>query len=145
MTSMATPIAQLPSNNGPVVSGGAEDDPLIQGVLQDMETKMSAPPPQQQRQQPSQGMGQQYATNVPINRYQPPRVGPATGLWNPELAQKAVIIAIVAFVLLNPALLQALFKAVPMLETYLGPYSMIVSVLLLVVVLYALMKFTKLV
>lgn len=146
MASMATPISQLPTNNAPPVSGGAEDDPLIMGVLQDMESKMQPPPQQQQHYQappPMPPHQQQYPTNIPISRYNgPPRAAP---IWSPEIAQRALIIAIVAFVVLNPAILQALFKAVPVLESYIGAYSTVVSMLLLIIVLYILMKFTRLV
>lgn len=141
---MSTPVSNLPADQGAV--SPQEDDAMLNDILNDVENKIRTDaavaqnqPPLQRQQEPQYTMNpvqipmsastppkSQNGPSQRVLRPQPPPSGLAKWL-NIELAKKAAILAIIAAIVFYPPVLEAVFKAVPALETYFGTYSYFVK------------------
>lgn len=139
--SMSTPIHQLPT---PPPQHSAKpvptDDPEVLSMLSEMEKEvqeatmhqaqhMNPPPPQ------------------PMFHAPPPppmvvkKASTANGLWNPALAQKAVVYAVIAMILFYPGTLNFVYSKLPKFEAMFSSYDTLIRTALLAVALYAALLF----
>jgi hypothetical protein len=133
MTSMSTPINQLPANGAhPPVSGG-EEDPFVAGVIQEMENEFKkASPPVTASPSP---VPTHYIPTPIITQVVAPK--PAPSWYHEESAKRAAIVAVIAFILMYPSDLTHLYAKVPVLLKF-ATYDHWVRMLMLAVVLYVL-------
>lgn len=129
---MSTPVQQLPRPSAPVSGATAVTDPIVRDVLMEMESEVAAA--QHPVAQHSARAVQPMPSYAP--RYMPP---PAPqGWWNAAYAQRAVVAALVAALLLHPAAGEVIGRRVAILDAN-QFYNLAVRAALLAVVLYVLM------
>lgn len=146
MTTMSTPISQLPATAAPS-SAPPVSDPEVLNVLQEMEAEVAkatqAMPaltqPMHHAPMHHMPMHMPTPTMMPIPMHKEPNKG-----WvDMSLLQKAGIVAVVATILFYPATLRMVYARLPAFEHLLESYDFIIRFLVLVVVLYFLLMKLK--
>lgn len=133
---MSTPIHQLPTQ--PSTKSQPVEDPEVLSMLSEMEHEVEEATKQQH----------QPVHVPPPQMLYPPSQMPAPvmktarkGIWNQDMAQKAVVFAAIALVLFYPATLKFVYSKIPKFEALLTSYDMIIRGLLLAVALYFAMMY----
>jgi len=170
MASMSTPVNQITSNpNFNTTQPKMEDDPLVMGVIDEMEQEVSRSHQQQQQQhQHPQNMQQQpdmRTTNVAAFRHEgqqpnqymypqqmsapappphPPqhynkKREPSMFEWNQEDATVAVVIAVVAFFILSFLNVSFIYDKYIVLSTF-QPYDIYIKTVVLAATIYLLIR-----
>jgi hypothetical protein len=161
---MSTPISNLPPVAAPSQggSGGDEDDPLLNDILKDVESKIRAEQSQQhtaahQPQQPQPYIMQPVhipVHNVPHHPHIGSKAATASNgssgssgtkrskLINIEYLKWAACAAVLAAVIFSEAFMTFVMTNAPsMVRPFIEPYSFLLKIVLLFVVLYVLLYF----
>lgn len=133
MATMSTPIrelskSQIPSNAEP------PQDPEILNVLNEMEEEMAAvnnTRPQQHVPSVVHHIPQQ----IPI-QYAPQQVKKVQSLYQPELAIRSAIIAVVAMIIFYPMTLQIIYSKLPKFTEYFDTYDILIRTVIFAFVVY---------
>jgi hypothetical protein len=134
MTAMSTPLHQLPAGTPSPTTNIAEDDPMVNDVIHEMEKEFKAKhaPPAPQQHAPPQPMYHPapHAMTTPVMKNKSP--------WlNETAAKRAAICAVAAFILFYPDDLSAFYSKNAFLAK-LAPYDKLFRAAVLAVVLYVL-------
>lgn len=141
MTSMSTPLQQLPQGAAPPASAKLDEDPAVTDVIQEMTMEFHNTNPSQPKHVTS-APSPQVVMNMPPQ--QPFVVTPMitsksqNKAWiETEHAKRAAIVAVIAFVMLHPYDLTSVYEKIPMMNRV-AAYDRFIRVLLLAVALYVL-------
>ncbi len=134
--SMSTPIHQLPASAPP--SHPPTDDPEVLSMLSEMDKEVEEATLQQH-----QPMMRTPPVPTPSPQMHMPVVkkAPQKKLWDQDVAQKAIIYAVIAMVVFYPATLRFLYSKLPKFESVFNSYDFIIRTALLAIVLYAALTF----
>lgn len=133
MSSMSTPINQLPPGN-PSTPPVSEEDPVVTDVIKEMEKEFKIAPTQH--------------VPVPVHAPPPPmytaplttpiiKEKPASKWFHEKSAKRAVIVAVIALVLFYPQDLSAIYNKAPVLSKF-ASYDRLLRAAFFALVLYIL-------
>lgn len=133
--SMSTPIHQLPASASSSHPPPPTDDPEVLSMLSEMDKEVEEAT-LQQHQPMMHTPPPPPPMHVPVVKKAPQKK-----LWNQDIAQKAVIYAVIAMVVFYPATLRFLYSKLPKFESVFNSYDFLIRTALLAVVLYAALTF----
>lgn len=141
MSSMSTPLQNLPQGAAPPPTAKMDDDPAVADVINEMQMEFHHTQPQQ----PKAAMQQHVAAPPIPNPYivtthiTPPASPKSDGsAWlHPEAAKRAAIVAVIAFVLLHPCDMSHMYEKLPIISKA-AQYDRLIRLAMLALVLYVL-------
>ena len=151
MTSMSTPVSQLPQQVNPNMVPKLEDDPVVTDMIKEMESyNPSSNPPVHHAQHAQHPQHLQHPQQPTIIMQQmPPSLSaappvmttlydsPKTTIYGIDITilKKAAILAVVALLIFYPDDLSIIYERVPYLSKF-AVYDKIIRTVLLIVVVY---------
>ena len=148
MSSMSTPVSQLPPSAAPPSNARHDEDQIVADVLSELQNERR-PAPQQHNSPPPQ----HHVANV--QQYMLPAAPPPSGsqFYHPQqqdnelifgvikkdLAIRVAVASIAAFLIFYPESLSDIYSKIPTIGEHLNSNDKIVRTLLLAVLLYVLL------
>lgn len=134
MATMSTPIQEL---NGKQSNAAAPQDPEILSVLNEMEQEMAAarqhhPPPQRVAPVPSHAPPPVHIPSLPMSMK-------SRSYLEPELLQKAGIVALIALVIFYPETLRIVYGKLPAYEHLFESYDTLIRAIIFGLIVYVLL------
>lgn len=135
---MSTPVHQLPAQpTSNATSAPPLDDPEVLSMLNEMEQEVQEATKQQQQHQPVRPPPMPMPMHaVPTASAPVVKKVTSKGIWQPELAQKAVLYAALALIVFYPATMKFIYDKLPKFESIFSSYDVFIRMLVLAVALY---------
>lgn len=141
MSSMSTPVSQLPPSAAPPSNVRHDEDQIVADVLSELQNERRPPPPPSPPQHHVASV-QQYmlpsAPPYPSQQQQQNHGDLLFGVIQKELAIKVVVAALAALLIFYPDSLSDIYSKIPTVGDHLITYDKFVRTILLAVLLYVL-------
>lgn len=141
MTSMSTPIQQLPQGAAPPATAKLDEDPAVNDVINEMTMEFNTANPAPTKHVtavPHQPVVTHASPSSQPFVVTPVMPSSSAKTWfDTEHAKRAAIVAVVAFIMLHPYDLSQLYEKIPMLYRV-ASYDRYIRVVVLAVALYVL-------